>query len=102
MASTSNGASLAALLGAGVGAFAMGAVVVINETGLFVAPSLYGPAGGVSGRTTMAVLVWLASWSVLHAMWRNREVSATAVQALTLVLIGLGLIGTFPPFWSLL
>jgi hypothetical protein len=31
---------MAALVGGGLGAFAMGAVVLLNEAGLFVAPTL--------------------------------------------------------------
>ena len=66
-----NGAALAAFLGAGIGAFAMGMIVILNEVGWFAAPALYGPAGGVSGRTTFAVVIWrcytaagsTASWS---------------------------------------
>jgi hypothetical protein len=95
------GAALAAFLAAGIGAFAMGAVVLANESGLFVAPSLYAPAGGVSGRTTIAVLIWLVSWGVLHARWKNREIDAGPVRIATLVLIGIGVIATCPPVWSL-
>ena len=60
-----NGSAMAALLGGGIGAFAMGAVVLLNEAGLFAAPTLYAPAGGVSGRTTLATIVWLIAWAVL-------------------------------------
>jgi len=49
-----NGSAMAAFLGGGIGAFAMGAVVLLNEAGIFAAPTLYAPAGGVSGRTTLA------------------------------------------------
>jgi len=61
-----NGSAMAAFLGGGIGAFAMGAVVMLNEAGIFAAPTLYAPAGGVSGRTTLATIVWLISWVVLH------------------------------------
>lgn len=97
-----NGAALAAFLAAGVGAFAMGFFVILDETGLFTAPSLYPPAGGVSGRTTLAVVAWLIAWAILHNRWKAREIPPGRVAALTLVLIGLGLLGTFPPFWQLL
>jgi hypothetical protein len=97
-----NGGAMAAFLGAGIGAFAMGAFVLLNEAGLFVAPTVYGPAGGVSGRTTLAALVWLAAWGVLHARWKGRHMAPGRIHALTLVLIGLGLLGTFPPIWGLL
>lgn len=97
-----NGAAMASALAAGVGAFAMGLFVILNEAGLFAAPTLYGPAGGVTGRTTFATLVWLATWGVLHARWRARDLAPGRVLALTLALIVVGMLGTFPPLWSLL
>lgn len=97
-----NGAALAAFLAAAIGAFAMGLFVILNEADLFAAPSLYGPAGGVSGRTTFAVVVWLIAWSVLHQRWKAREVASGPVYAGALVLIGLGLLLSFPPVWAML
>ena len=97
-----NGAAMAAVLGAGIGAFAMGAFVLLNEAGLFAAPALYGPAGGVTGRTTFGAIAWLLAWGVLHARWRSREVPSGRVFTWTLVLVGLAIVGTFPPVWGLL
>jgi hypothetical protein len=96
-----NGAAMAAFLAAGIGAFAMGLVVVLNETGVFAPPTIYAPAGGVSGRTTLAVVIWLLAWALLHFRWRDRIVHAGRVWAVTLILIALGILGTFPPIWSL-
>jgi hypothetical protein len=97
-----NGSALAAALAGGIGAFAMGAVVLLNEAGLFTAPSLYAPAGGVSGRTTLATIVWLVAWAVLHHRWRALEIAPGRVGAVTLILIALGVLGTYPPVWGLL
>lgn len=97
-----NGSAMAALLAAGVGACAMGVVVLLNEAGIFAAPALYAPAGGVSGRTTLAVIVWLMAWTVLHTRWRAREIAPGRIGAATLILIAVGLLGTFPPVWALL
>ena len=97
-----NGAALASFLGAGIGAFAMGVMVILNEAGLFVAPALYAPAGGVSGRTTFAALIWVIGWAVLHRRWKGRQIEARRVHAVTMLLIGLGVILTFPPVWKLL
>lgn len=96
-----NGGAMASFLGAGLGAFSMGVFVLLNEAGLFAAPTLYGPAGGVSGRTTLAVLVWLIAWGVLHHRWRAREIPSRRVYPLTLVLVGAGILATFPPLWRL-
>ena len=97
-----NGAAMAAVLGAGIGSFAMGAFVLLNEAGLFAAPALYGPAGGVTGRTTFATVVWLLVWGVLHARWRSRDVVPGPVFGWTVVLVALAILATFPPLWGLL
>jgi len=97
-----NGGAMAAFLGGGIGAFAMGAVVLLNEAGIFAAPALYAPAGGVSGRTTLATIVWLMAWAVLHNRWKAREIAPGRVAAVTVILITLGVLGTFPPVWGLL
>lgn len=99
---STNGAALASFLAAGVGAFAVGLFAVLNETGIFVAPSLYAPAGGVSGRTSLAVIAWLVTWGLLHRRWKDRQMDTRRVHAATLVLTGLGILGTFPPVWGLL
>lgn len=97
-----NGVALASFLGAGIGAFAMGIMVILSEAGLFVAPALYAPAGGVSGRTTFAALIWVIGWAVLHSRWKGRQIESSRVHAVTLILIGLGVLLTFPPVWKLL
>ena len=96
-----NGTALASFLAAGIGAFAMGFVVVLNEAGIFAAPAVYAPAGGVSGRTTLATMVWLIAWGLLHRRWKGREIDSRRVYLVTLILIGLGILGTFPPVWGL-
>ncbi|MCC7043979.1 MAG: hypothetical protein IT183_08955 [Acidobacteria bacterium] len=96
-----NGAALAAVLGAGIGSFAMGVFVLANEAGVFTAPSLYGPAGGLSGRSTFAAIAWLAAWGMLHARWRNRNVAPVPVAFWTLLLVGLAVVATFPPVWGI-
>jgi hypothetical protein len=95
-----NGAAGAAFLAAGIGSFSTGLVIVLNETGIFAAPALYAPAGGVSGRTTLAIVVWLIAWAFLHARWKDREVPAGWVTVGASVLVLLGILGTFPPFWA--
>lgn len=97
-----NGAAMAAVLGAGIGSVAMGVFVLLNEAGVFAAPALYGPAGGVTGRTTFATIVWLIAWGVLHARWRSRDVASGSVFTWTVVLVVLAIVATFPPVWVLL
>ena len=80
----------------------MGFVVILNELDLFTAPALHATAGGVSGRTTIAAVIWLAAWAVLHRRWRERRIDPRGVAVATLVLVALGLVLTFPPVWGLL
>ncbi len=96
-----NGAALAALLAAGIGAFAVGFFVILNETGLWAAPALYGPAGGVSGRMTFATVTWLIGWAALHWSWKSRALELKRVYAATLVLTTLGVTLCLPPVWQM-
>ena len=68
------GGALAAVLAAGIGAFTLGLLVIADEAGLSLAPTIYGPSGGLSGRSTLAVIAWLVAWGILHWRWRNRNV----------------------------
>ena len=97
-----NGAAVAALLAAGTGAFALGFIVILNETGLFVAPTLYEPAGGVSSRTALAAAIWLIAWAVLHSRWKSQSIESRGVNLLSWILIGLGIVLNLPPVWGLL
>src|SRR5690606_26121852 len=67
------GAAMAAYLAAGIGAFALGLIAFLNAIGLIGAPTLYAPAGGVTGRTALGVVVWLIAWAILHARWKDRD-----------------------------
>ena len=97
-----NGAAFAAVVAAGLGAFAMGLLVIASEAGIFSAPAIYGPSGGLSGRSTLAVITWLVAWGILHTRWRMQNVAVGRALAWTLVLTALGVVLTFPPVWSLL
>ena len=55
----------------------------------------------MSGRTTLAVLVWLFSWGALHAWWRRKALEPRAVYATALALIALGIVMCFPLVWAL-
>lgn len=97
-----NGGALGAVLAAGIGAFTLALAVIANEAGMFEVPAIYGPSGGLSGRSTLAVIVWLIAWGILHARWRNRNVAVARVVAWSLVLVAMAVIMTFPPAWKLI
>lgn len=97
-----NGAAMAAFLSAGIGAFVVGFIVIIHEVGNVAIPALYAPSGGASGRTALAVVIWLIAWALLHNMWKKRQIQPNRIAAATVTLIVLGLIFAFPPVWLLL
>ena len=96
-----NGAALAAFLAVGIGALGLGLVVFLNELGVFEVPALYGPAGGVTGRTTAGVVIWLVAWVVLHSRWKDRQMEPAGTFGMSLILIAVGIVLCFPPVWRL-
>lgn len=96
-----NGAAMAAFLAAGIGSLAVGLFVILSATGIFSAPALYGPSGGVSGRTTFAVVIWLLSWVVLHRRWKSRYVEPRRIRNASLGMVALSIVLTFPLVWDL-
>ena len=79
----------------------MGVIVLLNEAGIFAVPALCRPAGRVSGRATLATVVWLVAWGLLHYRWKGCEIVTGGVSELALILLGLGILATFPPVWGL-
>ncbi len=99
-----NGVAAGAILAAGIGSATLGLLTTVAEASqpLQQALSWYPPAGPLSGKTSVAVLVWLVAWVVLHRRWKDRSVDLPRVFIVTLSLLGLGLLGTFPPFYEML
>jgi hypothetical protein len=98
-----NGPAAAALLAAGIGSLALGLFVILAEALNSVknALNIYGPVGPLSGKTSFAIAIWLAAWIILHISWKNKQVNFAGIYAVSLILIILGLLGTFPPFFDL-
>lgn len=97
-----SGSAAAALIASGIGAFVIGLLTtgaVISE-GLKNALNWYNPAGPLTGKTGVGILVWLIVWAVLHNRWKDEEVTLGSIFTWTLVLIALGLILTFPPVFE--
>lgn len=98
-----NGPAAAALLAAGIGSLALGLFVILSEAIKSVNKALnfYDPVGPLSGKTIIAILVWLLAWIILHISWKNKQVNFPGVFTASLILIIVGLLGTFPPFFDL-
>jgi hypothetical protein len=93
-----NGSGAAAILAAGVGAMALGVMAVAGDKSAAVKSAMifYKPTGPLSGVTTVAILIWLGCWGLLEWRWRERTVAAGRVCVVALVLLGVGVLLTFP------
>ncbi len=96
-----NGPAAAAILASGIGCLALGLLTTLAQALAPVREALnfYGPTGPMSGKTILATAVWLVAWAMLHFLWRSKRVEFGKIFIVTLVLIALGLLGTFPLFF---
>jgi hypothetical protein len=100
----SNGLIAAAMLAAGIGCFFLGLFTDLSESIKAVEKlfTLSAPVGALSGKTLFAIVFWLVSWAILASKWRNQSVNFGKIYNLTLILVALGLLLTFPVFFDLL
>ena len=106
------GPAAAALLSVGLGLLALGLSQVLSEASMRVKDAMQAVGnawmpgaqgiGPYSGKETLALLVWLISWAVLHALLRRREVSVVLAAAVALVLVGIATTILWPPVTHLL
>lgn len=96
------GKALAALVAAGIGCAALGVLTTLAELspGLKSVLNVYDPVGPLSGKTIVAVIVWLIAWYTLARRWHARPPVMTSALVATFVLIGVGFVGTFPLFFE--
>jgi hypothetical protein len=92
----------AAIIAGGIGAAALGLFTTLAEASEGAKNWLQwsDAVGPLSGKVLMAVLVWLVAWVVLHLALRNRPYETRRALVISLVLIGLGVLGTFPLFFQ--
>lgn len=96
------GAAAAAMVAGGIGAFVIGLLttgVVISE-GLKETLNWWNPAGPLTGKTGLGVIVWLITWYILNRRWHTENPSLQQAFTITLILIGLAMILTFPPVFE--
>ena len=99
-----NGPIAAAMLAAGIGSFVLGLMICLAEGSKAIAGILnfYGPVGPLSGKTIVAIIVWLVAWGVLASKWKDQSADFGKMYNVTLILVALGLLGSFPLFFDLL
>ena len=92
----------AALLATGIGILTLGLLTTLSEASTDIHDFLEfsDDVGPLSGKTILAVIAYVASWAILHAVWRRRDRPLRPILIATAVLIALGILGTFPTFFQ--
>ena len=92
----------AAVLAGGIGCLALGVLTTVAAASSSFSDWLSwdDDVGPLSGKTALAVIVWLVSWAVLHVVYRNRPLETRRALVIALVLVALGALGTFPTFFQ--
>lgn len=93
----------AAILAAGIGVFALGLFTTLAESSASLKADVFEwttRVGPLSGKTSLAVVVWLVAWAVLHMVLREKPFETRRALTICLVLVGLGIVGTFPTFFQ--
>jgi hypothetical protein len=98
-----NGPVAAAMLAGGLGSAIIGLLTVLAEASEPIRNALnwWSPAGPLTGKALSGVIVFFVSWVVLHLIFRGKNVNFVRAATIALILLGLGLLGTFPPFFVL-
>ena len=99
-----NGLGAAAILATGIGSATLGILALAGDASSAIKNALnfYQPTGALSGVTTLAIVVWLASWFVLNRRWQAKTVELGTINAISFGLLAVGFLLTFPPFMDLL
>jgi hypothetical protein len=92
----------AAIIAGGIGALALGILTTLAEANETIKGwlELSASAGPLSGKTTFAVVIWLVAWAALHTTMRQTRYETRRAFAIAVVLVVLGVIGTFPTFFQ--
>ena len=104
-----NGPAAAVMLAVGIGAFILGLMVTAAEASADIKGFLdfsknYGLGSGVgplSGKVFLATGGFLVSWLILGLLWRGKEVNLRTVTIVSMVLLAIGFLLTFPPIFEL-
>ncbi len=99
-----NGAFLATVLSAGIGCFVIGFLTVMAVVSSTIKNLLnwWDPAGPLTGKTGMGVIIWILCWILFHFMWQEKELPFKKIWWIALLLIAGGLLMTFPPVFEAL
>jgi hypothetical protein len=93
----------ALLLAIGAGSLALAVLVIWAEASEGFKESLAysDDVGPLSGKTIWAMVVFVLTWLILGVVLRKRDVNLRMATLVGALLVGLGLLGTFAPFFEL-
>jgi hypothetical protein len=94
-----NGSGAAAMLAAAIGSFVLAIIAFAGDKSIPIKNSLnfYKPTGPLSGVTILAILTWLLCWFILERRWSKRVVDMGRINRVSLTLLVLSILLTFPP-----
>jgi hypothetical protein len=97
-----SGPAAAAILAAGIGCFVMGLVTTFaaGMPAFSSAIAFVKPVGPLSGKSDIAIAAYLITWLLLFLVWRKQGINIGRVGTATLILVALGILGTFPTFFD--
>lgn len=99
-----NGSGAAAMLAAAISSLVLAVLALAGDKSASIKNTLnlYKPTGPLSGVTTVAIVVWFLAWGVLEWRWGNRSIAMSRINRVSLALLILGILLTFPPVVDLL
>jgi hypothetical protein len=92
----------AAFVAAAFGALVLGLLTTLASASERVEAFLQftEPVGPLGGKAIATIAAWMVAWAILHLALRGRDPSPRIVYWITGIMLGAGLIGTFPSFFE--
>jgi hypothetical protein len=92
------------MLAAAIGCFVLAIIAFAGDKSVPIKNSLsfYKPTGALSGVTTVAIVFWFLAWGFLEWRWGKRAVAMSRINRVSLALLVLSILLTFPPIVDLL
>ena len=99
-----NGSGAAAMLAAAIGSLVQAVIALAGDKSVPIKNSLnfYKPTGPLSGVTTVTIVVWLVAWGFLQWRWGKRTVAMSRINRVSVAILALSILLTFPPVIDLL
>lgn len=98
-----NGAGWAAAMAASIACFTLGISIVLSEAipPLKTMLILNRSVGPLSGKTTLATLVFFVAWMILHNQWKERNLNSMRLGVVMAAVLLVAFVFDFPPFFEL-